>query len=69
MNIKSPTARFSGSACGAFLCMLLTSGFAQALPTDTPTDKCQHVIDRATDYLKSQQKPDGGCKTNPTSPP
>jgi squalene-hopene/tetraprenyl-beta-curcumene cyclase len=68
MNIKSPTARFSGSACGAFLCMLLTSGFAQALPTDTPTDKCQHVIDRATDYLKSQQKPDGGWQNESDIP-
>ena len=67
-NNRRSSTRFSGAACRAVFAVLLSCGTALALPSDPAADKCQQVIDKATTFLKSQQKPDNGWQREDDPP-
>lgn len=49
------------------ICLTLIAGFARA--ADDAAARGQAVVDKALNYLKTQQQPDGGWQTSPRQPP
>src|SRR4051812_22037938 len=59
----------SGEIMKRMMPLLLAFLIAPAFAADPTTEKAQATLDKALDFLKSQQQPDGGWQRAPQEPP